>query len=108
MQVVDGKTYIFKYLEAILVLNKTKHAVDDVKNWCNDPISLADGWQTGWWPNSQFAFFLSVSEVNAVNSRAHYFKIPAELQIILCKKRAKCMMQNKLNDDGSKDDFQEP
>ncbi len=43
-QVVDGDTYIFKYPEAVLVHIKTKHALDDVNNWCHDSVSLADRW----------------------------------------------------------------
>ncbi|KAL7465961.1 hypothetical protein ACHAXS_006266 [Conticribra weissflogii] len=43
-QVVDGETYIFKYPEAVLIHNKTKHALDDMNKRCHDSVSLADRW----------------------------------------------------------------
>lgn len=53
------------------VHNKTKHPVDIVNNWHDDPVNLANGWQSPWWPKHQFTFFLSLTEVKAVNSKAH-------------------------------------
>ncbi len=79
---------LFEFPEAILIQNKTKHALDGVNNWCHDSISFAFGWQTCWWSNHQFTFFLSVTEGNAVNSRACAHKMPAESQINFCKKLA--------------------
>ncbi len=106
--VVNGETFIFKYPDAISIHSKTKHAVDDINNWHHDPISFFDGWQTWWWPNHQFTFFLSVTEVNAINSQAQACKMSAEPQLQFCKNLVKFVMHNKLNEDGKKDPHLEP
>ncbi|KAL7460233.1 hypothetical protein ACHAXS_000696, partial [Conticribra weissflogii] len=73
-QLVDGETYIFKYPE--------KHFDPQQDQACN-------GWQTHWWPNCQFTYFISVTEVTAVNLRACAYNMSAEPQIKFCKKHAK-------------------
>jgi hypothetical protein len=69
-RLMDGVWRTFKYAEPFSRHNCAKHWVDDVNNHCHDP-SLEDAvWATKWWPNRQFTFLLSVTEVNAVQTRA--------------------------------------
>lgn len=106
-QVVHEETYILKYPEAISMQNTTKHSVDDTKNDAMIPSALLMvikpvGHQI---VNSHF---FSVTEVNAVNSQAQAGKMPAEPQIKFCKNLARCMMENNINDDGTKGDLWKP
>ena len=98
-RLMDGVWRTFKYAEPFSRHNCAKHWVDDVNNHCHDP-SLEDVWATKWWPNRQFTFLLSVTEVNAVQTRARAKKGMAMPTLEFCKKLAMRMMTNKLNDNG--------
>ena len=72
-RVVNGQVKTFRYVEPISRHNLAKHFVDDVNNRRHDPIGLDQGWPTKRWDHRQLAFFLSVAEVNAVNSQVWSF-----------------------------------
>lgn len=97
---VNGEWKSFKYVEPFSRYNKAKHWVDDINNRRHDPIGLEDVWATKWWPTRQFTFLCSVSEVNAVNSRARARKEAAEDQLTFRRNLAKQMLQNRISDDG--------
>ena len=44
--------------------------VNNVNKHRHDPVGLETTWKTKWWPNRQFTFLLSISEVNAGQARA--------------------------------------
>ena len=98
---VDGQWKSFKYTEPLSRHNTCKHWIDDVNNRRHDPIGLDDVWHTQWWPNRQFTFVCSVSEVNAVNSRARARNAPPEPQLEFRRQLAKHMLLNKIDDDGN-------
>ena len=75
---VAGECKTFNYTEPISNHNHSKHWVGDVNARRHDPIGLEDVWHTKWWPHCQFTFLCSVSEVNALNSRARFRRLPAE------------------------------
>jgi hypothetical protein len=53
-----------------------------------------------WWSHCHSAFFVAVSETNAVNSRGHAKGISADPQLKFRKALAMCILKNKLNDEG--------
>ena len=99
-RVVNGTVHNFKYVEPLSRHNIAKHFVDDVNNRRHDPIGLDSGWPTKNWAHRQLAFFLSVSEVNALNSQARGRKMAAVPTLVFRKKLAKQMIFNKLSSDG--------
>ena len=99
-RVVNGEVKSFRYVEPISRHNLAKHFVDDVNNRRHDPIGLDQGWPTKRWDHRQFAFFLSVAEVNAVNSQARARRNAAVPTLEFRKKLARQMMENRLNSDG--------
>ena len=99
-RLVDGSWKTFKYAEPFSRHNRAKHWVDDVNNRRHDPIGLEEIWATKWWPNRQFTFLLSVAEANAVQARARGKKEGAEASLNFRKQLAKCMIFNKLGDNG--------
>ena len=68
---VRGEQITLHYAESHLRHNKAKHFVDDHNNRLHDPIDIEGIWRIKWWPNQQFSFFLSLSEVKASASHAH-------------------------------------
>ena len=68
--IVNGQVKTFRFVEPISRHNLAKYFVDDVNNWQHHPIGLDQRWPTKRWDHCQFAFLLSVAEVNAVNSQA--------------------------------------
>jgi hypothetical protein len=99
-RVVNGQVTTFNYTEPISRHNTAKHYVDDVNNRRHDPIGLDAGWATKKWEHRQLTFFLSVAEVNAINSQARGRNAPAVPTLVFRKKLARQMIENKLNDDG--------
>ena len=61
---------------------------------------LEEIWAAKWWPNQQFTFLLSVAEANAVQVRARARKENAEPSLDFRKQLAKCMLTNKIGDNG--------
>ena len=98
---VHGQQITFWYPEPIFGHNRAKHWVDDHNNHRHDPIDLAEGWQTKWWLNWQYSFFLALSEVNtnACCSRAE--DCPPKPQLEFRRKLALKMINNNLDDDGN-------
>ena len=94
----SGTRICWLYAEPNSRHNRSKHWVDDVNNQRHAPIDLAEAWQTKWWPNPQFTFCLSVSEINAINSRAHSKGVPAEPMLDFCRNLAGQMLENNLNE----------
>ena len=99
-----GAQVHFKYPEPVSWHNKAKHWVDDHNQRRHSPIDLAESWKTQWWPHWQFSFFLSISEVNAANSRGRARGVIAEPVLIFQKKLAVALLENQLNNDGRIDD----
>ena len=99
-RLVGGEWKTFKYAEPFSRHNRAKHWVDDVNNRRHDPIALEEIWATKWWPNRQFTFLLSVAEANAVQVRARARKENAEPSLDFRKQLAKCMLTNKIGDNG--------
>ena len=94
---VVGERKTFNYTEPISRHNHPKHWVDDVNAIIHDPIGMEDVWHNKWWPHRQFTFLCSVSEVNALNSRARARRLPAESQLAFRWKLAGGMLKNKLD-----------
>ena len=63
-------------------------------------MGLESAWATKWWPHQQFTYFLSIAEVNALNSQARARGKPAQPTLECRKKLARQMLTNKLDDDG--------
>ena len=99
-RVVNGEVTNFTYTEPISRHNVAKHFVDDVNNRRHDPIGLDQGWPTKRWDHRQLTFFLSIAEVNAVNTQARARKTSAVPTLAFRKNLAKQMMLNNLDDDG--------
>ena len=70
-------------------------------NCRHDPIDLAEGWRTKWWPNQQYSFFLALSEVNANACCSRAQDCPPEPQLEFRRKLALKMINNNLDDDGN-------
>lgn len=98
----DGGWESFNYPEFLSNHNHSKHWVDDVNNRRHDPIGLEQVWHTKWWPTCQFTFICSVAESNAVHSKARAMKAPATPQLEYRRKLAKLMLNNRIQDDGSR------
>jgi hypothetical protein len=94
----DGSRVRWLYKEPNSCHNRAKHWVDDVNNRRHSPIDLADAWQTKWWLNRQFTFFLSVAEVNAVNSRERSRGVEGEAGLDFRRILAVKMMENNIDD----------
>ena len=92
---INGEWMSFKYTEPVSRHNKAKHWVDDVNQRRHAPIGLEDIWGTKWWPDRQFTFLCSVSEVNAAMSRARGRDETAEPVLKFCRKLAKEMLENR-------------
>ena len=99
-RVVNGQVKSFNYVEPLSRHNVAKHFVDDVNNRRHDPIGLDAAWATKSWEQRQLTFFLSIAEVNALNSQARGRNAPALPTLTFRKKLAQQMIENKLNDDG--------
>ena len=99
-RVVGGQVKTFSYVEPLSRHNTAKHFVDDVNNRRHDPIGLDSSWATKSWEQRQFTFFLSIAEVNALNSQARGRKCPAAPTLTFRKKLAQQMINNRLSDDG--------
>lgn len=90
----------FKYPEPMSWHNKSKHWVDDHNQRRHSPIDVAEVWKTQWWPHRQFCFFLTISEVNAANSRGRARGEQAEPVLTFRKKLAIAMLDNTFDDHG--------
>ena len=97
---INGEWISFNYTENISRHNKAKHWVDDVNNQRHAPIGLEDVWGTKWWPDRQFTFLCSVSEVNACMSRARGRGLPAEETLSFRRQLAKQMLENNISESG--------
>ena len=93
----DGTQVRWVYIEPTSRHNRAKHWVDDVNNRRHAPIDLAEAWRTKWWPNRQFTFFLSVAEVNAVNSRARARGVEGDAGLDFRRNLAVQMLENNLD-----------
>jgi hypothetical protein len=82
----------FCYPKPVSWHNQPKHWVDDHNQRRHAPIDLAEIWKTQWWPHCQFAFFLTISETNAANSRGRAKGISADPQLKFHKALAMCML----------------
>ena len=96
----SGEWFSFQYPEFLSRHNHAKHWVDDVNNRRHDPIGLEEVWHTKWWPTRQFTFLCSVAESNAVHSLARAKKSLPTPQIDFRRRLAKCMLYNRIGDDG--------
>ena len=96
----DGEWVTFKYAKFIYRNNHSKHWADDVNNRRHDPIGIEQVWHKKWWPTRQFTFIFSVSEANAVYSRARGRKAIPEPQLEFRRKLALGMLENNLDDEG--------
>ena len=67
---VVGEWKTFNYTDPIYRHNHSKNWVDDVNARRHDTIGLEDVFHTKLWPHREFTFLCSVSEINALNSRA--------------------------------------
>ena len=92
----------FLYPEFLSRHNHSKQWVDDVNIRRHDPIGLEQVWHTKRWPTRQFTFICSVAESNAVHSKARAMKAPATPQLEYRRKLAKLMLNNRIQDDGSR------
>ena len=95
-----GADVRFNYPEPMSWHNKAKHWVDDHNQRRHSPIDLAEVWKTQWWPHRQFSFFLTITEVNAANSRARARDGIAEPVLTFRKKLAIAMLDNTLDNNG--------
>ena len=48
------------------------HQVDNHNNWRHALISLKKTWETKFWPDRNFAWYIVVSEVNTVLASGHF------------------------------------
>lgn len=90
----------FCYVEPLSRHNKAKHWIDDHNNHRHGAVSLADGWQTKWWPHRQFTFIMGVVEVNCINTMARAHKKPAESQLLFSRNLAKLKILHTISNDG--------
>jgi hypothetical protein len=90
----NGTIARWPYIEPNSRHNKSKHWVDDVNNRRHAPIDFSTAWKTKWWPMRQFAFFLSVAEVNAVNSCGRARGLPADPTLDFRRELALQLMEN--------------
>ena len=97
---VDGEWKSFRYAEPFSRHNKGKHWVDDVNNHCHDLIGLETTWKTKLWPNPQFTFLLSITEVNTGQARARARDEILDPTLIFRRKSAMQMRTNKIQDNG--------
>jgi hypothetical protein len=95
-----GADVRFNYSEPMSWHNKAKHWVDDHNQRRHSPIDLAEVWKTQWWPHRQFSFFLTITEVNAANSRGRAQDGIAEPVLAFQKKLAIAMLDNTLDNNG--------
>ncbi|KAL7554463.1 hypothetical protein ACHAWF_019026 [Thalassiosira exigua] len=95
-----GEVVRWKYAEPNSRHNRAKHWIDDHNQRRHSPLDLAQLWNTKWWPHRQFSFFLSVAEVNALNSRGRALGKEAESVLYFCKKLAIQLLECNLNEDG--------
>ena len=90
----------FKYAKYLSCHNHSKHWVDDVNNRRHNHIGLDQVCHTKLWPKRQFTFICSVSEANAVSSRARGRKVIHEPQLEFRRKLALGRLENNLGDEG--------
>ncbi|KAL9187551.1 hypothetical protein ACHAXT_001654 [Thalassiosira profunda] len=90
----------FNYPEPVSLHNKAKHWVDDHNQRRHHPIDLAAIWKTQWWPHRQFAFFLAITEVNAMNTRGRATGEQSDSVLLFRKKMAMRMLTATIDDEG--------
>ena len=72
----DGESLArpFKYRQPFGLHFRYRHQVDDHNNRRNSPISVERKWETKFWPDINFAWYLAVTEVNAALADEHFRK----------------------------------
>ena len=66
------ETKLFTYRQSFGIHFRYMHQVDNKNNWRHAPISLERKWETTFWPNHNFAWYLAVSEVNTALVSGHF------------------------------------
>ena len=66
------ETKHFTYRQPFGIHFRYGHQVDDHNNWRHVPISLERKWATKFWPDRNFSWYLSESEVNTALVSGHF------------------------------------
>ena len=98
----DGESLarLFKYRQPFCLHFRYRHQVDNHNNRRHAPISIERTWETKFWPDRNFAWYLAVTEVNTALADGHFRKggkwIPT---LQFRRKLAREIMENNIGGD---------